>query len=420
MSVGEHQKPTVSSSRADRWYFSLAFLFFLGFLVRVIFAPFTEHQFDVGTYKNMATLAYSLRINPLYYWSYGPIWLYIILSVYPFYLLVSLWQPSELLLNLIIKLPLIIGDLLLAYVLYLLSQKVTQDQSIAKKVAAAWLFNPLVIFVSSIHGMFDQLPALFTLLSLTLLLNRKVKLSAISLAVAFSLKLYAIILIPFLVFPLAKENMSKALKFFAVFVGSTLLIYSPYLIDTHTVGILVSTLGIYSGFGKFLGYATGLANFIPYADLPSPLVFILTHQLFALLLPVLLVFLFYLWRKRQLFSFNIQVINRNIAIILLAYFLTYQFVHPQFTIWVLPSLLIAYSVLHQLRGYLYHTLWLAIFSWYGFQGFQTFISTALIPASSLGEQTLSVRVQVLMYLADFVFVISCILCIVSLLRWRER
>jgi Gpi18-like mannosyltransferase len=420
MSVGEHQKPAVALSRAGHWYLSLTFLFFLGFLVRVIFAPFTEHQFDVGTFKNMATLAYSFRINPLYYWSYGPIWLYIILGVYPFYLLVSLWQPSELLLNLIIKLPLIIGDLLLAYVLYLLSRKVTQDQRIAKKVAAAWLFNPLVIFVSSIHGMFDQLPALFTLLSLALLLNRKVTQSAVSLAVAFSLKLYAIILIPFLIFPLAKENRSKALKFLAVFVVSTFLMYSPYLIDTHTVGILISVLGIYSGFGKFLGYSVGLANFVPYAVLPSPLVFILTHQVFALLLPVLLVFLFYLWRKKQLFSFNINVMNRNIAIILLAYFLTYQFVHPQFIIWVLPSLLIAYSVLHQLRGYLYHALWLSIFSWYGFQGFQTFISTALIPAASLGEQTLSMSVPLLTYLADFVFVISLILCIASLLHWREQ
>jgi uncharacterized membrane protein len=395
-------------------------IFLLGLLPRLVLAPLTEHQFDVGTFKNMATLAYSLNTNPLYYWSYGPLWLYIILGVSPFYLLISLIQPSELLANLILKIPLIIGDLALGAGLYYLCNKVTLNKQIGKAVLVAWLFNPLVIFVSSVHGMFDQLPALFTLVTVILLLNRRIKLGAVSLAVAFSFKLYSIILIPFLILPVAKENISKALQFLAVFMGSTILIYSPYLIDTRTIDILVSIYSGYAGFGKFLGTPLGLASFIPYANLPSPLVFVLTNQFFTLLLPVLLLLIFYLWRKKQLFSLNIHLINRNIAIVLLVYFLTYQFVHPQFVLWVLPFLLLAYSVSRQMRSFWYHALWISIFSWYGFQGFQTFISTALIPAVVGGSQVTSGPVMILSYLSDAIFVMSSIGCAASLLFWREK
>lgn len=417
------EKPLESATTltdSNRWHISFVWLFLLGFLVRAVVAPFTEHQFDVGTYKNMAILAYSLQVNPLYYWSYGPVWLYMILGVYPFYLVLSFLLPSELLLNFIIKLPLIASDLLLAYCLYYLSHKVTGNQRLAKIVAAGWLFNPYVIFVSSVHGMFDQLPALFALLSLTLLLNRRFKLSAVSLAIAFSLKLYVILTIPFLILPIAKKKVSQALSFLAVFGGTTLLVYLPYLLDTHTLDTLVSVYFGYAGFGKFLGYPVGLASFIHYTNLPSPLVFIVTNQFFTMLLPALLALTYYLWKKRQLCTFDLHIVNRNIAVVLLICFLAYQFVHAQFIVWVLPFLLIAHSVSHKLRGWLYHSIWLSMFMWYLFQGVQTFVSVALIPATSWGQTPLTARIVAVSYLSDAIFVISSILCIASLLSWRTN
>jgi Gpi18-like mannosyltransferase len=420
LSVESHAPESVlPSKKVGRWYFSLSFLFFLGLLIRVAFAPFTEHQFDVGTFKNMGLIAYSLHINPLYYWSYGPVWLYIILAVYPFYLLASLVQPSELLLNFIIKLPLIVGDMVLAFCLYRLSLRVTQNESIAKKVAVAWLFNPLVIFVSSIHGMFDQLPALFTVISLAFLLDRRIKLSAASLAIALSLKLYAVFLVPFLILPIAKENGRKALEFLAIFLGTTLLLYSPYLIDPKTIGILISVYTGYEGFGTFLGHPIGLAAFISYNTLPSSLVFILTNQLLCLFLPALSLLMLYLWKKQQLFSLGFNFTNRNIAVILLTYFLAYQFVHPQFVIWVLPFLLMAYLVSNQLHRYLYHATWLSIFLWYAVPGFPTFISTAIFQTPSWW-QTVTARLSGLNSLLDLIFVISSILSIVSMLSWRKQ
>ncbi len=418
--AAETQGQSTRSQPGRRLRLSLWHLLLLGLIIRVAIAPFTEHQFDMGTFKNMGIFAYSLHINPLYFWSYGPTWLYIILGVYPFYLLTSLLQPSEFVLNLIIKLPLIVGDLLIADLLYVLSKRVTQNESLAKTVAAAWLFNPLVIFVSSVHGMFDQLPALFTLLSLTLFVNRKVKLSAVSLAVAFSLKLYPIILLPLFIFPLVKEKVSKVFVFLATFLATTFIIYSPYLLDAHTINILINVYSGYAGFGSFLGSPLGVAGLIPYSLLPGPVVFVLSNQLFTLLIPALILLITYLHWKRQLFSFDVHILNRNFALVLLIYFLTYQFIHPQFSLWVLPFLLIAYSVSHQLHGYIYHALWFSIFSWYGFRGFQTFISGAIIPTSVWEQSSLLTSIASLSHVSDFVFVISCILCIASMLSWRAN
>jgi Gpi18-like mannosyltransferase len=394
-------------------------LFLLGLLPRLALAPFTEHQFDVGTFKNMATLAYSLNINPLYYWSYGPVWLYIILGVYPFYLLISSVYPSELIANLIIKAPLIVGDLALGACLYYFCNRVSSNRKVAKAVAAAWLFNPLVIFVSSVHGMFDVLPALFVLVSLIFLMRRKIELSALFCALAFSTKLYVIFLIPFLLLPVAKESTTKALKFIAVFLGSTFIMYSPYLFDLNALNVLISVYSGYIGFGKFLGFPVGLASFIPYSELPPPVLFVLTNQFFTLLIPALIALMYYLWKKNQLLSYDAEILNRNVAVAVLAYFLAYQFIHVQFVIWVLPSLLIAYSLSRQIRGYMYHAIWASTFLWYLSQGVQTFVSNALLPAASWGQETPTFRALAVTYLSDSVFLAACIICIVSMLRWRQ-
>jgi predicted membrane-bound dolichyl-phosphate-mannose-protein mannosyltransferase len=58
-----------------------------------------------------------------------------------------------------------------------------------------WFLNPLSIWVSSGWGMFDTLPALFTVISLYSLSERRYAVSGVALAIAVFLKYYAIVLL---------------------------------------------------------------------------------------------------------------------------------------------------------------------------------------------------------------------------------
>ena len=67
--------------------------------------------------------------------------------------------------NMMVKLPLVIVDVAVAYCLYRLVMDITDDQKKAVLASALWFLCPLVIEESSIHGMFDNMSALLILLT---------------------------------------------------------------------------------------------------------------------------------------------------------------------------------------------------------------------------------------------------------------
>ena len=65
--------------------------------------------------------------------------------------------------NIVLKLPIIIGDALVGLTLYRIVEARSGAVS-AEKAFLIWFLNPLVIFVSSVHGQFDVLAAYFALI----------------------------------------------------------------------------------------------------------------------------------------------------------------------------------------------------------------------------------------------------------------
>ena len=66
--------------------------------------------------------------------------------------------------SMMVKLPLVIVDVAVAYCLYALVKDITDDQRKALLASALWFLCPLVIEESCIHGMFDNMSALLILL----------------------------------------------------------------------------------------------------------------------------------------------------------------------------------------------------------------------------------------------------------------
>jgi Gpi18-like mannosyltransferase len=104
------------------------------------------------------------------------------------YLLFYAPTHNFLLYNLGIKLPVIIANIILAY----LVRNILRDQSASLKVQRnAWLFmlfNPFLLYFTTAWGQFDSILALLTLLALLLLSQKKLVLSAVLLSLAIALK----------------------------------------------------------------------------------------------------------------------------------------------------------------------------------------------------------------------------------------
>lgn len=91
---------------------------------------------------------------------------------------------------LILKLPYLVADLILAWYLYLLTKNI--------RVLAWWLFNPLSFYLIYINGNFDIVPAALTVIAYYYLLRHS-RWSFLLLGLAAALKLYPLLFLPFFV-----------------------------------------------------------------------------------------------------------------------------------------------------------------------------------------------------------------------------
>lgn len=242
----------------------------IGVLIRFSLAPLTEQRWDMYIWRLHQVFVYQYHVNP--FWpqngipkvfccSYPPLWLFTLLLVYPLFALISptsypgdvnfLWNPhpwqspTEMfesyrkfappnvplnlpLLDLIIKAPIIIADILIAILLYKMIKSLSNENN-ARYAYWAWLLNPFVIWISSVWGMFDLIPTLFVLLSLYYLINKNYGRSALLLGVAVSFKLYPILLIPIFALVVYKEERKVlgVIKYCLVSGGFTLLMIFP-------------------------------------------------------------------------------------------------------------------------------------------------------------------------------------------------
>jgi Gpi18-like mannosyltransferase len=116
---------------------------------------------------------------------YPPIWPLILGLIY----LLS-YAPTHnfLVYNLAIKLPIILANICLAY----LVRDILREQGVSRALARkAWIFlllNPFLLYFTTAWGQFDSLVALLTLAALVLLTRQRLLISSFLLALAISLK----------------------------------------------------------------------------------------------------------------------------------------------------------------------------------------------------------------------------------------
>ncbi len=188
----------------------------VGLAVRLILAPFTTMPYDVSFHAgiiNGINMGFGLYGSE-YLW-YSPVWGYVLYGLTPLINLLGINVQGEIIpdlvgnqsiyvysaitdpaFNLIIKLPLIICDILIAIVLLHIVKKITQDEGKGVLAAGMWILCPLAIWNSSVQCQFDSLAILCMVGSILFLIDKRWMTAGAILSFGGIAKLFPVLIVP--------------------------------------------------------------------------------------------------------------------------------------------------------------------------------------------------------------------------------
>ncbi len=353
----------------------LATIIAVGIIVRLLLMPIAAHPYDVYAWYtlsldslknasfnvyNFPPLWYNYMLFPishLYDWlakfiPTGTIPMASLPSALNFYPSLNIEYVPGMLFNTVVKLPFLFSDTLIALLLYKIVKESSLNVGLAEKAALLWFLNPFVIWISAGWGMWDTMPAMFSLASFYLLWRKKVTLSAISLSLGVASKLYPLLfIVPAMIYMLKsnsfEEKRKVVPKFLAVFLISSTILFIPYLslaanfFSSYFIANPASTNPIANplGFGLTYWSLFLLSRFTITAN--TTLTEIV--PLVSIALVTICLVLVY-WRTSKI-TFTKPTVDLVTVFILpiLMLFLSYRIIPEQWFIWTLPFLVILYA-----------------------------------------------------------------------------
>ena len=312
----------------------LAILLFGGVALRLILAPTLTFNIDVGYWTEVIDVfmnGFGLYGTAGYY--YTPIWGYYLGSIsllshilgisdYGTYVpemahlvneefKVSAFVTS-IQFNTLVKLPLIAIDIATAFLLYNFVKKRTNDEGKSLLAFSLWMFSPLIITQSSVHGMFDDLSAMLMLITIIFLFDRKYFTAGLAYSFAVLTKFFPLFFIFFLIaYVLKKEgiDMNGIKKLSIAIIGvltGIVLVYIPNIVKGDF------WLSLY-----FLAYRLGITR-----EMLASIGTVGTVAIILSLTVIILLFLFVIYRFGPIFidkmeKMEKEVRDRKVAKILL-------------------------------------------------------------------------------------------------------
>ncbi len=351
--------------------------------------PISAHPFDMYVWYTISSNI--LKNGPLSLQSFPPLWYhYMLIPIAYSYAWLSgilhsgaipmahlpsglnLYPDSNVLyvpgmvFNSIVKIPFLISDIAIAFLLYKIVEELTKSKGLAEKAALIWFLNPFVIWISAVWGMWDTLPALFSLAAFYFLLKKRISYSAVCLSLGVALKLYPVLfLVPIGIY-LFKSNsleckFKSTLQFFLVFLVTTVLLFLPYLgritrffaasfeLNSSATGTVINQVTHPVAFGLTYWSLFQLNQLI---NLPVTSGFVSVVSIVSLgLVAAALLFVYFQTSKMafQKPAFDLALV---MVLPLLALFLSYRIISEQWFVWALPFLVILW-VAGRIKGAFY-------------------------------------------------------------------
>lgn len=139
--------------------------------------------------------------------------------------------PGILFYNLAIKIPIILANIAVAYLVADIIKDHGADPAVARRAWIFLLLNPFLFYFSSAWGQFDSIVALLSLSALVLLHTGKLKSSAWLLALGISFKPIALPILPVALFYLLGKSLRQTIVYSVSFIAGVILFcVAPFIL----------------------------------------------------------------------------------------------------------------------------------------------------------------------------------------------
>ncbi len=235
--------------------------YIIAFIIRLPLLALFGDYWDTYVFIRVARDWYTSGMTPYDVAVMDPPWIYLPLAPYTqnwfaypplsFVMIIIFYLPcaivqcrNPLLERFLVKLPMALGDLFLAYGSRLHLKKI-KNKTVAERMEKFILFNPFIILISSVWGMFDTLVIALMVLSLYYLgENNNVK-AGVFYALSVGLKQTAAFVFPILIIYLFKNNNKKdTARYLSAFSLTSALIFVPFAVNNFN-GLLKQILLIH-------------------------------------------------------------------------------------------------------------------------------------------------------------------------------
>ncbi len=345
----------------------------IGLMIRLLLSPFTSYPYDAypfygavvgtlagtGPYGNVL-FTYPPLFSVIYYPLFWVVAQFVDPNSFGIFVpsMVEVSRATKMLVpfitsptfNVVLKLPIILGDVLVGLSLYKIVEARKGSVS-AERVFLIWFLNPLVIFVSSVHGQFDVLAAYFALIGVMSFMEKKYLLSGAFLGVGVLLKLFpaylvisfGIILLTSFIISLRGSRLGEALRPISAFVAGgaiSLVVILPFLLNSNSFLDFILRRGTYSSVGGMNAwFLTPLLGAIAGGGggsgegIPFGLIILVSGIAITVLVTLIII-----WKApvegRPLYT------ALAVTTVVLA---TQSVTNPQHLIWLFPLMLVFYS-----------------------------------------------------------------------------
>ena len=353
----------------------------LGLILHLSIAPFSAHLYDTrvwfetgqfvinGAYLDTENATFNIYTfakrefaagnYPEGAYIYTPFWAYICAFSYQFTQFLSqlsftIGGQSYFLQLFIFKIPIILSNMLITILLLKIAELHNLSNKFTFFLLIGYLFNPYVIQVSTIWGMFDCIAVFFTLLSYYFFQKEQLNLSLFSLGLGIAVKLYPLLIVPIYLCKLKWEGIRPLIKnLFLIFVP-TFVICLPFLIwDFYSfISVMILTGGSTSSnnFSWWSGLMRLLNIYVPTPTDPlsydNPL--LATTVMINNILAYGSLFFSWFWVKKK----NLSLLS-GIVLTLMVIYVTHRYVQETTVLWIIPFILITIFTTQEKMGVLW-------------------------------------------------------------------
>ncbi len=334
----------------------------IGLAIRLALAPFTGQGSDLPTTYNIARYTVdegaNVYVEPyrslVDIFCYPPLWIYISSLMYllwkatPFQggevFAIKMNPPILLLVNypmiLMLKLPIIAADALVALLLYQVVSEVRGHRA-GFTALLIWFFNPVGIAINAMWCAFDVLTALAALLVCVYLYRGSYAKSALLLGISLSIKQHALLFFaPLAAYVLKRCGWRKALSYAALSILVPFLVSLPYLawdLSAYLQAFSRKSMPPFDeicwGFSSlyFVNHVLWLLG----VDIDALYAAIMDVQYYLITIAALSISAFFVLRSDS----SLETLLRGCAISTIVFYLTSPLMNSNYLIWLLPFLI---------------------------------------------------------------------------------